>query len=127
MTGLLAGYPLGQRSERSARIAHSFSAVWQFARFGPLRQRAERLLRAFDSARCLEVLRRFGRSAANAAARQREAGTDERDLRSLARKLLANVCRGDPDGVEYGASGGLLALRDGQELRLCFVAEEAAG
>ena len=35
-----------------------------------------------------------------------------------------SVCRGDPDGVEYSAPGGLLALRDGQELRLCFVAEE---
>jgi hypothetical protein len=92
-----------------------------------LRQRAERLLRAFDFARCLEVLRRFGRSAGNAAARQREAGLDDHDLRALARKLLANVCRGDPDGVEYSASGGLLALRDGQELRLCFVAEEACG
>jgi hypothetical protein len=89
-----------------------------------LRQRAERLLRAFDFAPCLEVLRRFGRSAGNAAARQREAGTDEHDLRGLARKLLHNVCRGDPDGVEYSASGGLLALRDGQEVRLCFVAEE---
>jgi hypothetical protein len=82
---------------------------------------------AFDFARCLEVLRRFGRSAGNAAARQREAGTDEHDLRSLARKLLANVCRGDPDGLEYSASGGLLALRDGQQLRLCFVAEEMRG
>ena len=92
-----------------------------------LRQRAERLLRAFDFARCLEVLRRFGRSAGNAAARRREAGTDEHDLRGLARKLLANVCRGEPDGWEYSASGGLLALRDGQDLRLCFVAEEAAG
>jgi hypothetical protein len=29
--------------------------------------------------------------------------------------------------VEYSASGGLLALRDGQELRLCFVAEKACG
>jgi hypothetical protein len=38
-----------------------------------------------------------------------------------------NVCRGDPDGLECSASGGLLALRDGRELRLCFVAEEAAG
>ena len=65
-------------------------------------------------------------SAANAAARQREPGLDEHDLRSLARKLLANVCRGDPDGLEYSASGGLLALRDGQGLRLYFVAEEAA-
>jgi hypothetical protein len=92
-----------------------------------LRQRAEKLLRVFDFARCLEVSRHFGRSAGNAAARQREAGTDEHDLRGLARKLLANVCRGDPDGVEYSATGGLLALRDGQELRLYFVAEEAAG
>ena len=33
-----------------------------------MRQRAEKLLRAFDFARCLEVLRRFGRSAGNAAA-----------------------------------------------------------
>ena len=92
-----------------------------------LRQRAERLLRAFGFARCLEVLRRFGRSAGNAAMRQREAGIDEHDLRALARKLLHNVCRGDPGAAEYSASGGLLALRDGQELRLCFVAEEAAG
>ena len=92
-----------------------------------LRQRAERLLRAFDFARCLDVLRRFGRSAGNAATRQREVSVDEHDLRSLARKLLASVCRGDPDGVEYSASGGLLALRDGKELCLCFVAEEAAG
>jgi hypothetical protein len=91
------------------------------------RGRAEQLLRGFDFARCLEVLRRFGRSASNAAAQQREAGTDEHDLRGLARKLLANACRGDPDGVEYSASGGLLALRDGQELRLFFVAEEATG
>jgi hypothetical protein len=35
-----------------------------------------------------------------------------------------NACRGDPDGLEYSASGGLLALRDGEDLRLCFVAEE---
>ena len=48
-------------------------------------------------------------------------------MHSLGRKLLANVCRGDPDSLEYSASGGLLALRDGQELRLCFVAEEACG
>ena len=46
-----------------------------------LRQRAERLLRSFDFARCPEVLKRFGRSAGNAAARQREAGLDEHDLR----------------------------------------------
>jgi hypothetical protein len=91
-----------------------------------LRQRAERLLRAFDFARCLEVLRRFGRSAGNAAARQRDVDADEHDLRALARALLANVCRGE-DGVEDSASGGLLALRDGQELRLCFVAEEVNG
>jgi hypothetical protein len=92
-----------------------------------LRQRAERLLRAFDFGRCLEILRRFGRSAGNAAVRQREAGLDEHDLRALARKLLHNVCCGDPDGVEYSASGGLLALRGDQERRLCFVAEEACG
>jgi len=30
------------------------------------------------------------------------------------------------DGCEYSASGGLLALRDGRELRLYFVAEEVA-
>ena len=69
-----------------------------------LRQRAERLLRTFDFARCLEVLRRFGRSAGNAAARHRELSVDEHGLRALARKLLANVCGGDPDGVEYSAS-----------------------
>jgi hypothetical protein len=51
-----------------------------------LRQRAERLLRAFDFARCLEVLKRFGRSAGNAAARRRDPGLDEHDLRALARR-----------------------------------------
>jgi hypothetical protein len=49
------------------------------------------------------------------------------DLEALARRLLQNVCRGDPDGVEYSASGGLLALRDGQQVPLCFVAEEMSG
>jgi hypothetical protein len=92
-----------------------------------LRRRAERLLRSFDFARCAGHLKRHGRSAGNAAARHRDPGIDEHDLRALARRLLANVCRGDPDGVEYSASGGLLALRDGQGLRLCFVAEETCG
>jgi hypothetical protein len=92
-----------------------------------LRQRAERLLRAFDFARCADHLKRYGRSAGNAAARHRDATVDEHDLRALARRLLANVCRGDPDGVEYSASGGLLALRDGQHVPLCFVAEEMSG
>jgi hypothetical protein len=89
-----------------------------------LRRRAERILWTFDFGRCADHLKRYGRSAGNAAARQRDVSVDEHDLRSLARRLLANVCRGDPDGLEYSASGGLLALRDGQQLRLCFVAEE---
>jgi hypothetical protein len=42
-----------------------------------------------------------------------DAGSDGHDLRALGRKLLANVSLGDPDGVEYSASGGLLALPDG--------------
>jgi hypothetical protein len=65
--------------------------------------------------------------AGSASARHRDPGINEHDLRALARKLLANFCRGDPDGVEYSASGGLLALRDGQDLRLGFVPEEACG
>jgi hypothetical protein len=47
-----------------------------------LRQRAERLLRAFDFARCAGYLKRYGCSAGNAAARHRDLGGDEHDLRA---------------------------------------------
>ena len=92
-----------------------------------LRRRGERIVRAFDFARCADYLRKHGHRPGPAAACYRDPALDEDDLRALARRLLENVCRGGEDEVEYSASGGLLGLRSGHGLRLYFVAEEMCG
>src|SRR5262245_31777834 len=90
-----------------------------------LRRRVERILRAFDFAGCAGHLKRHGRRPRGEAL-QREEDASERDLRTLGRRLLLQVCR--EAGTAVCESGGLLALRTaGGELKLYRVAGEMCG